>query len=70
MIQLDGIPYNVGGFLANTTRGYLNRTDLRLKMMSDTDSFQVIIYFVLFANFNFNYFTKLETMFCRMQNCQ
>ena len=42
IIQLDGIPYNVGGFLANTTRGYLNRTDLALKTLPDTESFQVI----------------------------
>jgi hypothetical protein len=41
IIQLDGISYNIGGFLANTTRGYLNRTDLNLKMMPDPDSFQV-----------------------------
>ena len=41
IIKLDGITYNVGGFLANTTRGYLNRTDLNLKMMPDPNSFQV-----------------------------
>ena len=41
MIELDGIPYNIGGFLANTTKGYLNRTDLDLKKVPDENSFQV-----------------------------
>ena len=41
MIELDGIGYNVGGFFANTTRGYLNRTDIKIKTVPDEDSFQV-----------------------------
>jgi hypothetical protein len=40
LIELDGVAYNIGGFLANTTRGYLNRTDLKLNTVPDVGSFQ------------------------------